>query len=55
MSSEKVVKEDLRKLLQKVPASYHLYICLQLDEKILFTAFSFILSEPVTRVAFWCK
>ena len=35
MSSEKVVKEDLRKLFQKVLASYHLYIFLQLDEKIL--------------------
>ena len=53
MSSEKVVQEDLRKLLQKVPASYHLYIFLQLiDEKNLrFTTFSifFFVSEPVTH------
>ena len=35
MSGEKVVQLDLRKLLQKVSASSHLYIFLQLDEKIL--------------------
>ena len=34
MSSEKVVQEDMHKLLQKVPASYYLYIFLQIDEKI---------------------
>ena len=32
MSSEKVVREDLRKLLQKIPASYHLCIFIQLDD-----------------------
>ena len=31
--SEKLVQEDLCKLLHKVPSSYHLYIFFQLDEK----------------------
>ena len=33
MSSEKVVQGNLCKLFQKVPASFHLYIFIQLDEK----------------------
>ena len=50
MSSDKVFQEDLRKLLQEGSASYHSYICLQLDEKILSLQLTlFFLSEPVTH------
>ena len=39
MSSEKVVQEDLHKILQNVPASYHLYIFLKSDVKLIFFFF----------------
>ena len=40
MSSKKVVQEDRRKLLQKVPGSYHFYILFQLDDNFHFFFFS---------------
>ena len=47
MSSEKVVQEDLHKLLQIVQASYHLYIFLKSDVKLIF--FFFLVSKSVTH------
>ena len=57
MSSEKVVHEDLRKPLQKVPASYRLYIFLQLDGKkkkhLTYTAFSTFFFLDILYIFNW--